>query len=131
VLELQARWLCYLWAGLTPTPPVEIVRDGLAVARSRRDGPRDSPMHALAVLFASNAGVEPNPAEWPMLERALWFGPLSPASFRLVGPDADPEAQVRTTTAARSFNAIASDVLTGEEANRLKIIAFGTDPIPA
>jgi hypothetical protein len=29
---------------------------------SRRSGPRNIPMHALALLFASNAGVEPNAA---------------------------------------------------------------------
>jgi hypothetical protein len=88
-------------------------------------------MHALAVLFATNAGVDPRPADWPALERALWFGPLSPASFRLVGADAHPEAQVRTTAAARSFNAIASDAFTVEEAARLKVVASGPNPIPA
>ena len=129
VLELQARWLAYLWAGLSPAPPVEALREGVALARSRRGGPRDIPMHALAVLFASNAGVEPRPAEWPALERALWFGPLSPASFRLVGADAHPEAQARTTAAARSFNAIASDALTAEEAARLNVVASRPDSI--
>jgi dimethylaniline monooxygenase (N-oxide forming) len=107
------------------------VREGVALARSRRGGPRDIPMHALAVLFATNAGVEPRPADWPALERALWFGPLSPASFRLVGADAHPEAQARTTTAARSFNAIASDAFTAEEAARLNVVASRRDSISA
>jgi len=80
-------------------------------------------MHALAGLFANNAGVEPLPSAWPALERALWFGPLSPASFRLTGPDADPEAPARTIAAARAFNAIPDDALTPEESARLKAVA--------
>ena len=122
VLELQARWLAYLWAGLRPMPSVEIMQEGVAAARARRAGPRDIPMHALAVLFASRAGVEPRPADWPALERALWFGPLSPASFRLIGPDTHPDAEARTVAAARAFNAITSDVLTSEEAARLRAV---------
>jgi dimethylaniline monooxygenase (N-oxide forming) len=79
-------------------------------------------MHALATLFASHAGVEPRPAAWPALERALWFGPLSPASFRLIGPDAEPDAPTRAMAAARSFNAIIEDALTAEETARVKTV---------
>ena len=122
-LELQARWLAYMWAGLRPAPTVETMREGVSTARARRDGPRDVPMHALATLFAAHAGVEPRPAAWPALERALWFGPLSPASFRLIGPDAEPDAPMRTIEAARSFNAIMEDALTSEETARLKAVA--------
>jgi len=122
-LELQARWLAYMWVGLRPAPSIETMREGVSTARARRDGPRDVPMHALATLFAAHAGVEPRPAAWPALERALWFGPLSPASFRLIGPDAEPDAPKRTIEAARSFNAIMEDALTSEETARLKAVA--------
>jgi cation diffusion facilitator CzcD-associated flavoprotein CzcO len=131
VLELQARWLSYLWAGLRPPPPVAALREGVALAHARRGGPCDIPMHALAVLFASHAGVEPRPSEWPALERALWFGPLSPASFRLVGADAHPEAPARATAAARAFNAIPSGMLTADETARLNAVASRPDRIPA
>ena len=123
VLELQARWLTYLWAGLRAMPSSEAAKEGVEASLARRAGPRDIPMHALAGLFANNAGVEPRPSEWPALERALWFGPLSPASFRLTGPDADPAAAARTTAAARAFNAIPDDALTPEDAARLKAVA--------
>jgi dimethylaniline monooxygenase (N-oxide forming) len=123
VLELQARWLAYLWAGLCPMPSNEVAKEGVETSRARRGGPRDIPMHALAGLFANNAGVEPRPSAWPALERALWFGPLSPASFRLTGPDAEPEAPARTIVAARAFNAIPDDALTPEEAARLNAVA--------
>jgi cation diffusion facilitator CzcD-associated flavoprotein CzcO len=131
VLELQARWLTYLWAGLCSRPSQESMRAGVALAQSRRGGPHGIPMHALAILFANNAGVEPRPAEWPALERALWFGPLSPASFRLVGPDRDPEAASRTSAAARAFKAITGDALTAEEVVRLRAVLDTRNPIPA
>jgi dimethylaniline monooxygenase (N-oxide forming) len=122
VLELQARWLAYVWAGLRPMPSIETMQEGVSTARARRSGPRDVPMHALAILFAAHAGVEPRPEAWPALERALWFGPLSPASFRLTGPDAEPNAATRAMAAARSFNAIIEDVLTPEEIARVKAV---------
>jgi dimethylaniline monooxygenase (N-oxide forming) len=128
VLELQARWLAYLWAGLRPMPSVETMQEGVSTARARRSGPRDVPMHALATLFAVHAGVEPRPEAWPALERALWFGPLSPASFRLTGPDAEPDAAMRAMAAARSFNAIIEDALTPDELARVKAV---TAPVRA
>ena len=122
VLELQARWLAYLWAGLRPMPSMATMEEGVSAARARRSGPRDVPMHALATLFASHAGVEPRPAAWPALERALWFGPLSPASFRLTGPDAELDAPDRAIAAARSFNAIIGDTFTPEETARVNAL---------
>jgi len=84
-------------------------------------------MHALADIFARNAGVEPDPAAWPALERALWFGPLSPASFRLTGPDAELDAPARTADAARAFGAIAHQTITAEEAAKLKAVSAMPD----
>jgi dimethylaniline monooxygenase (N-oxide forming) len=127
VLELQARWLAYLWAGLRPMPSIETMQESVSTARARRSGPRDVPMHALATLFATHAGVEPRPAAWPALERALWLGPLSPASFRLTGPDAEPDAPARAMAAARSFNAIIEDALTPEETARVKAVTATTE----
>jgi dimethylaniline monooxygenase (N-oxide forming) len=128
VLELQARWLAYVWAGLRPMPSTETMQEGASATRARRNGPRDVPMHALATLFAVHAGVEPRPEAWPALERALWFGPLSPVSFRLTGPDAEPDAPARAIAAARSFNAIIEDALTPEEIARVKAV---TAPVRA
>ena len=128
VLELQARWLAYVWAGLRPMPSTETMQEGASAARARRSGPRDVPMHALATLFAVHAGVEPRPEAWPALERALWFGPLSPVSFRLTGPDAEPDASARAIAAARSFNAIIEDALTPDEIARVKAV---TAPVRA
>ncbi|WP_159593362.1 hypothetical protein [Chelativorans xinjiangense] len=72
-------------------------------------------MQDMALLFARNANVEPDPGRWPELERALLFGPLSLASFRLQGPDSLPGAPARTRAAAGAFGAIRSPELTAEE----------------
>jgi hypothetical protein len=80
-------------------------------------------MHAMALLFARHAGVEPDPARWPGLERALLFGPLSPASFRLQGPDSLPDAARRTKEAAAAFGAIVSKQFTADEQGLHDVIA--------
>jgi thioredoxin reductase len=122
VLELQARWLAYLWAGVRAMPSIDAMKQSVAATQARRGGPQEVPMHVLASLFAANAGAEPDPAMWPELERALWFGPLSPASFRLSGPDAEPDAPQRTAAAAAAFGAVTSETMTSEEAARLKAV---------
>ncbi len=115
VLELQARWIAYAWSGTVPAPTVGEMRESMAWADAEAGGPSEFPMHALATLFATMAGVEPDLARWPELERALLFGPLSPASFRLQGPDALPDAPERTRMAAAAFGAIREARMTAEE----------------
>lgn len=122
VLELQARWIAYALAGVTPMPTRAEMVEGLARARAMRNGPRNVLMHAMAVLFARRAGVEPDPARWPGLQRALLFGPLSPASFRLQGPDSLADAEARVAAEAAAFGAIESPRLTREEQDTLRAI---------
>jgi dimethylaniline monooxygenase (N-oxide forming) len=59
---------------------------GLAAYRARRGSPQPLPMHSAALLFAREAGVEPEVHRWPELARALFFGPLSPISFLQKNP---------------------------------------------
>jgi hypothetical protein len=115
VLELQGRWIAYTWAGVIPAASREAQAAGLARSRAQRGGPQSIPMQVLALLFARNAGVEPDLDLWPELERALLFGPLSPISFRLQGPDSLEDAPALTAAAAASFGAIRSPVMTDEE----------------
>ncbi|WP_332701465.1 flavin-containing monooxygenase [Devosia sp.] len=127
VLELQARWLSYVWAGLSPAPSTAQMDTGLSAAKARRGGPQEMPMHAMARLFARHAGVEPDPENWPELGRALLFGPLSPASFRLEGADRLPEAAARTLVAAEAFGAVTSNVPTPQEAAQLAALRAAAD----
>ncbi|MEO8244630.1 MAG: NAD(P)-binding domain-containing protein [bacterium] len=103
VLELQARWVAQVFAGSAVLPTTTEQRAAILAARA---APPALPMHALAVQFARLAGVEPTVARWPDLERALLFGPLSPASFRLEGPAALPDAAQRSVDAAGAFGRI-------------------------
>jgi hypothetical protein len=72
-------------------------------------------MQVLALLFARKAGVEPDLGRWPDLERTLLFGPLSPVSFRLQGPDRLEDAPALTAAAAACFGAIRSPEMNEEE----------------
>lgn len=115
VLELQGRWIAYTWAGVIPAPNREALVAGLARTRAQRGSPHSIPMHVLALLFARAAGVEPDLGRWHDLERALLFGPLSPASFRLEGPDRLEDAPELTAAAAAAFGAIRSPEMNDEE----------------
>jgi len=118
VLELQARWLAYAWSGAVAAPSGAALLAGLDSCRRRRGGPQTLPMHALALLFARNAGVEPDPDRWPELRRALLHGPLSPSSFRLEGADRRADAATRTLADALTFGALDSPAMTAEETAR-------------
>ena len=127
-LELQARWIAYTWSGRVPAPSPEQMRGGIAAARARAASAptmagHGVPMHVSARMFAAAAGVEPDAAAWPALIRALFFGPLSPASFRLSGPDALPAAAARVAADAAAFGAGADGALTPEQRGQLAALA--------
>jgi cation diffusion facilitator CzcD-associated flavoprotein CzcO len=102
-IELQARWIAYTWSGAVPAPSEEEMMAGVAACRARRGAPQKGRMNVVSVQFARAAGVEPSIERWPQLARALLFGPLSPASFRLEGRDALPDAPARVMADAEAF----------------------------
>ena len=120
VLELQGRWVAYAWAGIIPQMDQKQLAAGLATSRSGLH--QNIPMNALALLFSRNAGVEPDLDRWPDLERELLFGPLSPISFRLNGPDSLEDAPALTAEAARCFGAIRGPDMTPEESALKELI---------
>ncbi len=119
VLELQARWIAYAWAGKVAVPDLGW---GLVAAQARRGAVQTVTMHDMALLFARRAGVEPLPMQWPRLERALLFGPLSPVSFRLCGHDALRDAPARVIAAAAAFGAISGQEMTEDEMARWQMV---------
>lgn len=127
VLELQARWLTYLWSGLRDNLSHEELQAGVAISQQMRGGPSGVPMHVLALQYARLAGVEPDATPdatyWPELTRALFFGPLSPMSFRLSGPDALPQAVVRTLQDAAMFGAVSGTALSTQQGEQLQALA--------
>ena len=98
-IELQARWIAYAWSGARPLPPREIMTARMAAAASQ--GADKFHMPTLMVQLAREAGIEPNIEQWPELEDALLFGPLTPVSFRLNGRDPLLEAASRVLEIAQ------------------------------
>jgi len=123
VLELQARWLTYLWSGLRQMPPHEVMREGVEACRAARHLPTAVPMHLLALQFSRLAGVEPRLEQFPELARPLLFGPLSPQSFRLSGPDALPDAAQRVAEIASRSGAVPEFELTSEQQAQIRALA--------
>lgn len=122
-IELQARWVAYTWSGAIPEAPEAERRAAIDAYRARRGESQKTRMNVAALTFARAAGVEPDPADWPDLERALVFGPLAPSSFRLSGHDALPDAPARFAAEAAAFGCIEGNVLTEREARYLGELA--------
>ena len=123
VLELQARWITYTWSGTVDELTRSEMEAGLSSCKSSRGTASYVPFNATAILFSRLAGVEPDPVVYPELARALYFGPLSPESFRLEGPDALPDAVQRVQAAAAAFGAISSSAFTSEQLGQLAALA--------
>ena len=122
-LELQARWIAYTWGGRRPAPTTADMTAHIAATHPRSGPPPMLRMHTWAQLLADQAGVKPVPPRWPELTRALFFGPQSPASFRLDGPDALPDAAQRVQEDAAAFGAIPDGTLTEAEQRQLETLA--------
>ncbi len=121
-LELQARWIAYVWSGAIAAPSSEEIAEGIANYRARRGQPQKQAMHTLALLFARAAGVEPSAEDHPEIARALLFGPLTPASFRLAGPDRLANAAALCAEDAAAFGAITSTEFRAEELAKLEAL---------
>jgi dimethylaniline monooxygenase (N-oxide forming) len=129
ILELQARWIAYIWSGLLPALSEETMRQGIAVYRAGRGGPQLKSGNRLALMFAREAGIEPDLRQWPELARSLLFGPLTAVSFRLSGPDGLSEAPARIMADARALGTIVDQKFTPEELTRLEALAVArNDP---
>ena len=121
VLELQARWIAYVWSGLRPAPTRNEMEAGIAAFRARRGGLQEQLMDTVAIRLAREAGIEPVLQEWPELGGALLFGPLSSVSFRLSGSDSLPDAAERLASSA--LETIPSLELSPEQQAKLKVLA--------
>ena len=121
-LELQTRWLAYVWGGAIASPSTDELEHGLAEVRARRSLPQKTKMNLMALSFARAAGVEPDLERWPQLARALLFGPLAPVSFRLQGRDALPDAATRFEAEARAFGCGPSTPFSPREAEWLQAL---------
>jgi dimethylaniline monooxygenase (N-oxide forming) len=123
-LELQARWITYVWSGIRPYPTRDQMNAGIADYRSRRVASQVQSMHLMTLLFAREAGVEPNLGEWPALGRELLFGPLSAVSFRLSGPDKLSDAATRIAAEGQTLRGVAGSGFATEQIAQLRALAL-------
>lgn len=105
VLEQQARWLAYAWAGLVQSGSLRNLQNGLL--RSKTEGHRAGYrfQNEMAMRFARLADTDPCSVQEPELRLMLDAAAATGESFRLVGPDAVPEAADHV---ARDFDQHAS-----------------------
>ena len=118
VLELQARYIAGCWDTPDLMPSFAEMAEEMAAQQAQGTAPPARPMNMMALEFAQRAGVEPQIPRRPYLEQALLFGPLSPVSFRIDGPDPLPCAEEMTLAAAQAFGAIRGSGYTPEQARR-------------
>jgi dimethylaniline monooxygenase (N-oxide forming) len=120
-LELQARWITYVWRGISRLPSRNQMNAGIAANRYVRG--ESQAMHLMALLFAREANVEPDLKAWPQLARSLLFGPLSAISFRLSGPDCLFDAEARIAADARALGTAVDSAFSSEEVTQLQALA--------
>lgn len=118
-IELQARWIAYAWSGARQPPSRQIMQASLAKRTAQVTDKHHMP--SLTMLFAREAGVEPDLEQWPELREALLHGPLTPQSFRLDGRDSLVDASFLVLQAAfrvPSWHSIRAGRIAGREAVR-------------
>ena len=122
-MELQARWITYVWSGIRPLPTRSQMAAGIAAYREARGKSQLQAMHLMALLFAREAGVEPDLKAWPQLAPALLFGPLSAISFRLSGPDHLHDIETRIAAEAQAAGTAVSSTFSSERVAELQDLA--------
>jgi len=122
-LELQARWITYVWSGIRPLPTRSKMNAAIAAYRDARGESQLQAMHRMALLFAHEAGVEPDLKAWPQLAPALLFGPLSAISFRLSGPDHLDDIEARVAAEARAVGTAVGSTFSNEQVSQLQDLA--------
>jgi dimethylaniline monooxygenase (N-oxide forming) len=128
-LELQARWITYVWSKILQAPSPKEMWAGIATYRSKRGGPQLQSMHTTSLIFAREAHVEPDLCQQLRLARALLFGPLTSVSFRLSGPDSLPDVAAQITAEARAIGTVVSPQFSTEELTKLQVLALArNDP---
>ncbi|GIL36717.1 NAD(P)/FAD-dependent oxidoreductase [Phycicoccus sp. DTK01] len=94
-LEQQARYVAYTWGGTIAAASREELQAAVlaGVAEGHHDGYREQ--HEMAIRFGRLAGVDPADVDDPELAVVLPFATVTADTFRLVGPDAAPDAGSR------------------------------------
>lgn len=115
VAEQQARFIAYQCCEVLPYYSKAEVSQAVSEYMSAPMLHGNFYVHQLAIQYARMGGFEANLAAYPDLARYLLFGPLTPASFRLSGVDALPDAPKRVVQEAATFNQMITPIFTQQE----------------
>ncbi|CAN8076887.1 unnamed protein product [Agarophyton chilense] len=99
IVDNQSRWVARVFNGDVQLPSDEELNHGVQLYRQTRSSPNSRfVVHGFDVLdvFAKHGDFEVNLAKFPQLCRALLFGPMIPAQFRLFGSEHSEEALEET-----------------------------------
>ena len=121
-VELQARWIAMVWAGVRELPSRQQMDEGIEAWRNMRQTTPNVLLPHLAVALSQEAGVAPDLAARPEITRHLLFGPLAPAQFRLDGHGRRMEALELYKQAIGAFGGDTSPVPTAEELAELRLL---------
>jgi cation diffusion facilitator CzcD-associated flavoprotein CzcO len=95
VLEQQARWIAYTWAGIIPAPTEEQLRAGVEACIAEEHHADYRQQHEMALRFAALAGADPGDVDDQELQAVLPHSAVTGEMFRIAGPDALPKARQR------------------------------------
>lgn len=101
VLELQARFLAYSWGGAIPAMDQTALESACETSRNSRG--KDAYQHLQCLNFGRLAGADPEGRVDPELAQILADNAVTAISFRLVGPEALPDAEAQIRNDARRF----------------------------
>ncbi len=94
VIEAQARYLSYCWAGQIDCSG-DRLRDGLEACRNEDHHAGYQNQHQMALRFARLSGTDPQGQVAPDLMAMVNASATTTVMYRLAGPDALPDAQAR------------------------------------
>lgn len=92
-LELQARWIAYVWGGEIESPTEQWLRDALKRCQDEDVHGDYVFQNEMGCRFGQYAGVDPGSINDPELAKILPYCAVVGEMFRLAGPDADPKAR--------------------------------------
>lgn len=92
VLEQQARYIAYTWGGAVPAPTREQLEQGVADCIEKGHHSDYRQQHEMGVYFAKLIGCDPSDLGDPELQEIVDNSAVVGEMFRIVGPDALPDA---------------------------------------
>lgn len=123
VIELQARWVAMVWAGVRPLPSREHMLAGISAFESWKQANAQVMYTDILLPLAREAGVEPDLARRPHLARRLLVGPLTGLQFRLDGHGSLDDAEARFVAMTRRFGPYYEGPLTADQKQALTMLA--------